>query len=135
MRTSHFRDCDCDRCEERRLDRQYWISLAIGLGAACALVGAAIGAGLAYAQEPVYRPSWAHCPGGWHASGQFCVPNGRPALRGSIIGNFENQTCPGGWHASGTYCLPNGPQAPQAIRAPNGTCPGGWHRSGGACVR
>lgn len=92
-----------------------------------------LGSMAAHAGEPVYRPDWATCPGGWHASGQFCVQNGQGSANALLRGTGP---CPGGWRASGGYCVPNGRASPRAVKNKGGTCPAGWRASGsGFCVR
>lgn len=107
--------------------------LAMGLLFALAVVILVICKSAAHAGEPVYRPDWATCPGGWHASGQFCVENGRGSANALLRGSGA---CPGGWRASGGYCVANGKTSPRAVRNKGGTCPAGWRASGqGFCVK
>jgi hypothetical protein len=88
-----------------------------------------------HAGEPVYKPDWAACPFGWHASGQFCVENGQGS-QGNALPRDGNGPCPFGWHGSGDYCIPSSRSSPDAVRNKGGACPFGWHRSGsGFCVR
>lgn len=109
--------------------------LALIAIALVACIGFLIATMVAHAANPVYRPEWATCPGGWHASGAFCVDNGGDSVE--ALENPTRRTCPGGWHASGSYCVPNSANAPRAVKNPNGkTCPAGWRASGnGFCIR
>ena len=69
------------------------------------------------------------CPGGYYASGNYCMPtsSARPAVpRGG-------GACPGGYYASGNYCVAASPGARLAIPR-QGACPGGFYASGDFCV-
>lgn len=68
------------------------------------------------------------CPGGYYASGNYCVPsaNGRYAIA-------RNGSCPGGYYSSGKYCVASSDNSKLAIHR-NGSCPSGFYASGNYCV-
>lgn len=76
--------------------------------------------------QPVIRTG--SCPGGYYASGNYCVPgnSARFALP-------RSGSCPGGYYASGDYCVASSESSRLAIPR-SGSCPGGYYASGDYCV-
>lgn len=76
--------------------------------------------------QPILRNG--SCPGGYYASGNYCVPtsSGKFALP-------RDGSCPGGYYASGNYCVATD-SANLAIPR-SGSCPGGYYASGNYCLR
>lgn len=82
---------------------------------------------LAVEAYPVPRANY--CPSGYHASGNYCVPNNHSS--GAAI--MRDGFCPSGYHASGNYCVANNSTTGKAIMR-NGFCPSGYHASGNYCI-
>ena len=78
--------------------------------------------------QPV--PKAGACPSGWHASGNYCVPNSKDTL--PIVPKVG--VCPSGWHAAGNYCVANS-ESSKPIVPKQGACPHGWHASGAWCQK
>jgi hypothetical protein len=81
------------------------------------------------ALEPYPMPREGFCPSGYHASGNYCVPNSNRS--GAAI--ERDGFCPSGYHASGNYCVANNASSGKAIFR-NGFCPSGYHASGNYCI-
>lgn len=75
-------------------------------------------------------PRSGFCPSGYHASGNYCVPND---IRSGAAVEREG-FCPSGYHASGSYCVANSASSGKAIFR-NGFCPNGYHSSGNYCLQ
>lgn len=93
------------------------------------LVFASLFGSCAVAVEAYPIPRSGFCPGGYHASGNYCVPNN--ARTGAAI--VRDGFCPQGYHSSGNYCVANGNSSSKAILR-DGFCPQGYHASGNYCV-
>ena len=97
--------------------RMSWLAWAV-LGAAA--VQAAPPA------QPLAREG--SCPGGYYASGNYCVPGS-----GALFAIVRSGSCPSGYYASGNYCVASSASS-RAVIPRSGSCPGGWYASGNYCV-
>lgn len=103
--------------------------MRLSLAAAClAFMAGLVGQPALSAPPAQPLPRDGSCPGGYYASGNYCVPNanGRYAIS-------RNGSCPSGYHSSGNYCVASSDNSKLAIHR-KGSCPGGFYASGNYCV-
>lgn len=101
-------------------------------GVALAIITTPVVPAQADTAQPILRVG-KHCPSGYRASGEYCVPRSFSTDTPQAIEKKGN--CPSGYRKSGRYCIPrSGIQNVPHIFEKNGSCPSGYGKSGNYCV-